>query len=78
MGEFFVIEPSLWGGGGFPRLEIGNKDRLRIPGTYMVERPNGDPNQYPERPHLVHVARKRGDCPEISRSLRANGSSPRL
>ncbi len=27
---------------------------MRLPGTYIIEPPNGDPNQYPERPHLVH------------------------
>jgi Protein of unknown function (DUF1629) len=53
-GEIFLIDPAFWGDGGFPRVEIVNWDRLCIPGTYMFEEPNGDPNQYPERPHLVH------------------------
>ena len=53
-GKFFVINPSWWGGGGFPRVRIVNEDRLRTKGTYMFEPPNGDPNQYPEKPHLVH------------------------
>jgi Protein of unknown function (DUF1629) len=53
-GDIFVIYPSFWGGGGFPRVEIVNDKQLRIPGTYRFEQPNGDPDQYPERPHLVH------------------------
>jgi hypothetical protein len=54
-GKFFIIEPSFWGGGGIPGLEIANKVNLRLPGTYMIEPPNGDPDQYSERPQLVHV-----------------------
>lgn len=54
-GRFFILEPSFWGGGGIPGLEIANKGNLRLPGTYMIEPPNGDPNQYSERPQLVHV-----------------------
>jgi hypothetical protein len=52
--KFFIIEPSFWGG-GIPGLEIANKSNLRLPGTYMIEPPNGDPNQYAERPQLVHA-----------------------
>lgn len=59
-GKFFVIEPSYWGGGRAPGLEIANEDRLRLPGTYIIEPPNGDPGLYPERPHLVHVPKKGG------------------
>jgi Protein of unknown function (DUF1629) len=59
-GKFFVIEPSFWGGGKIPGLEIANEDRLQLPGTYIIESPNGDPNQYPERPHLVHVPKEGG------------------
>jgi hypothetical protein len=54
-GNFFVIEPSFWGGGKIPGLEVANEDRLRLPGTYIIEAPNGDPGQYSERPHLIHV-----------------------
>jgi hypothetical protein len=54
-GQFFVIEPSFWGGGKIPGLEIANEDRLAIPGAHTVEPPNGDPEQYPERPHLIHM-----------------------
>ena len=59
-GNFFVIEPSFWGGGKFPGLEIANEDKLRLPGTYIIESPNGDPGQYPERPRLVHVPKLGG------------------
>jgi Protein of unknown function (DUF1629) len=59
-GKFFVITPSFWGGGKFPGLEIANEDRLRLPGTYIIEPPNGDPRQYPERPHLVHLPKLGG------------------
>ncbi len=54
-GKFFIIEPSFWGGGKIPGLEIANKGNLRLPGTYTIEPPNGDPNQYSERPQLVQV-----------------------
>lgn len=59
-GEFFVIAASFWGGGKIPGLEIANEDKLRLPGTYIIESPNGDPDQYPERPHLVHVPKLGG------------------
>ncbi|MEQ1512808.1 MAG: DUF1629 domain-containing protein [Lysobacteraceae bacterium] len=59
-GKFFVIEPSFWGGGKIPGVEVVNEDRLRLPGTYIIESPNGDPGQYPERPHLVHVPKMGG------------------
>jgi hypothetical protein len=54
-GRFFIIEPSFWGGGRIPGIEIANKTRLRTPGTYIIEQPNGDQGQYPERPQLLHV-----------------------
>jgi hypothetical protein len=54
-GRYFLIGPSFWPAGGFPKIEIANEDRLRPPGWYSMEAPNGDPGQYPERPHLVHV-----------------------
>lgn len=59
-GAFFVIQPSFLGGGRIPGLEIANEDRLRLPGTYIIEHPNGDAGQYPERPHLVHVPKLGG------------------
>lgn len=59
-GAFFVIQPSFWGGGRIPGLEIANETALRLPGTYIIEPPNGDPRQYPERPHLVHVPKLGG------------------
>lgn len=54
-GKYFVIEPSFWGGGKFPGLEIANEDRLALPGAHTVEPPSGDADQYSERPHLIHV-----------------------
>ena len=54
-GKFYIIEPSFWGGGKMPGLEIANEEKLMLPGSFIVEPPNGDPNQYPERPHLVHL-----------------------
>lgn len=54
-GKYFVIEPSYWGGGKFPGLEIANENRLALPGAHTVEPSSGDPDQYPERPHLIHV-----------------------
>ncbi|WOB51230.1 DUF1629 domain-containing protein [Xanthomonas hydrangeae] len=54
-GEFFVLEPSLWGNGKVPGIEIANEKKLRLPGSFIVEPPNGDPGQYPEKPHLIHV-----------------------
>jgi Protein of unknown function (DUF1629) len=59
-GKFFVIEPSFWGGGRTPGLEIANEDRLRLPRTCIIESPNGDPGLYPERPHLLHVPKLGG------------------
>ena len=59
-GLFFIIEPSLRGGGSIPGLEIANEDRLALPGAHTVEPPNGDPNQYPARPHLVHMPEQGG------------------
>ena len=54
-GKFFIIQPSFWGGGKFSGLEIANEDRLALPGSHTVEPPNGDLDQYPERPHLIHA-----------------------
>ncbi|MBB4128683.1 hypothetical protein GGR77_004014 [Xanthomonas translucens] len=54
-GKFFVLEPSFWGSGKQPGIEIANKKQLRLPGTFMIEPPNGDPDQYPEKPHLVQA-----------------------
>lgn len=59
-GAFFVIAASFRGEYRIPGLEIANEDALRLPGTYIIESPNGDPNQYPERPRLVHVPKLGG------------------
>ncbi len=58
--KFFVITPSFWSDGKIPGLEIANKNKLRLPGAFRIEPPNGDPHQYPERPHLVHVPKLGG------------------
>lgn len=52
-GKFYDIGPDLRGGGKGHGLEIANADRLAPPGTGIIDIPNGDPNQYPERPQLV-------------------------
>ena len=54
-GAFFILEPSFWGEGKVPGIEIANEDALALPGAHTVAPPDGDPAQYPERPHLVHV-----------------------
>ncbi|MGH8037709.1 MAG: imm11 family protein [Stenotrophomonas sp.] len=59
-GEFFVITSSFWGNGQFPGLEIANEEALVSPGMQGVAPPTGEPDQYPERPHLVHVPEKGG------------------
>ena len=59
-GKYFIIEPSFWGGGKIPGLKIANEDRLVLPGAHTMEPPNGHPDQYPERPHLVHVPKLGG------------------
>lgn len=59
-GEFFLIDASAPGNGQVPGIEIANEDKLIHPGMNVVSRPNGNPDQYPERPHLVHVPEKGG------------------
>jgi hypothetical protein len=54
-GQFFTIGPDLRGGGEGHGLEIINEKNLILPGEFMMNGPNGDPNQYPERPHLVYM-----------------------
>jgi Protein of unknown function (DUF1629) len=53
-GRHFLIEPSFWPAGGFPKIDFANEDRLRKGGAHTIEPPNGDADQYPKRPHLVH------------------------
>ena len=57
-GRFFLVDPSLRGNGQVSGLEFANEDALIHPGMNIVERPTGEPDQYPERPHLVHVPEK--------------------
>lgn len=59
-GEFFLIDASFLGNGGVPGIEIANEEKLIHPGINVVSRPDGMPNQYPERPRLVHVPEKGG------------------
>ena len=59
-GKFFLIDASFLGNGRVPGIEIANEDKLIDPGMYVVLPPNGVPDQYPERPHLVHVPEKGG------------------
>lgn len=59
-GEFFVLKPGFWANGQFPGLEISNEEKLITPGMYVVAPPTGDPEQYAERPHLVHLPEKGG------------------
>ncbi|CAD0303449.1 hypothetical protein CFBP7900_02140 [Xanthomonas hortorum pv. carotae] len=54
-GKFFILEPSFRSDGKIPGLKIENKQRLRLAGSFIIEPPNGDPNQYPEPAHLIHV-----------------------
>ncbi|MGN6151766.1 MAG: imm11 family protein [Lysobacteraceae bacterium] len=61
-GKFFVIEPSLWGGGRGPGIEVANEEALWPPGMNTMDPPNGDAGQYPQKPHLVHVP-ELGDMP---------------
>lgn len=56
-GKFFVIHPGFReeGDSPGPGIEIANKKKLRLPGTFKIEPPDGNPDQYPEKPHLIHV-----------------------
>ena len=59
-GKFFLIDASFLGNGRVPGIEIANEQTLIDSGMNVVSRPNGMPDQYPERPHLVHVPEKGG------------------
>ncbi|MBX8827195.1 DUF1629 domain-containing protein [Ochrobactrum sp. SFR4] len=59
-GEFFLVDASFLGNSRVPGIEIANEDKLIHPGMNVVARPDGMPDQYPERPHLVHVPEKGG------------------
>ncbi len=61
-GEFFLVDASVLGHSKVPGIEIANEEKLIHPGMNVVSRPNGMPDQYPERPHLVHVPEK-GELP---------------
>lgn len=53
-GKFYDIGPDLRGGGKGHGLEIANYDQLWAPGWSVMLPPNGDPDQYPEKPQLIH------------------------
>ncbi|CAB3644899.1 hypothetical protein LMG26840_02364 [Achromobacter dolens] len=57
-GKFFLIDAGLLGDGRVPGMEIANEERLIHPGMNVISRPDGMPDQYPARPHLVHVPQK--------------------
>ena len=57
-GEFFLIDSSFREDHQVPGIEIANEDKLIKPGMYVISRPNGDPDQYSERPHLAHLPEK--------------------
>lgn len=59
-GEFYFLEPSRWNDGIGHGLKFANETVLCRPGMRTVDRPSGDPAQYPERPHLVHVPAEGG------------------
>ncbi len=59
-GEFFLVDAGFLGNDRVPGIEIANEEKLVQPGMNVVSRPNGMPNQYPERPHLIHVPEKGG------------------
>lgn len=61
-GEFFLVDASYLGSGRVSGIEIANEEKLTHPGMNVVSRPNGMPDQYPERPHLLHVPEK-GEMP---------------
>lgn len=67
-GQYYVLSPSFRGGGRFHGLEIANEERLLEPARYTMNPPNGDPGQYPQRPHLVHRP-KEGRMPRDFESL---------
>lgn len=59
-GKFFLIDVSFLGNGRVPGIEITNEEKLIHPGMNVISHPNGMPDQYPERPHLLHVPDKGG------------------
>ncbi|UDG73549.1 DUF1629 domain-containing protein [Achromobacter sp. 77] len=59
-GKYFVLSASHWSDGIGPGLVIANEEKLIRPGMYTMEPPDGDPSQYCERPHIVHVPEEGG------------------
>ncbi|RMH88988.1 DUF1629 domain-containing protein [Lysobacter pythonis] len=54
IGKFYIIQNDIRGGKGHG-LEFANEKALRVPGTFRIPSPNGDPKQYSEKPKLIHV-----------------------
>ena len=59
-GEFYFLQPSRWADGVGHGLQFANEAALCRPGMHTVDPPNGDPAQYSERPHLIHVPAEGG------------------
>ncbi|WP_336618968.1 DUF1629 domain-containing protein [Stenotrophomonas sp. PS02289] len=59
-GEFYFLQPSRWADGVGHGLQFANEAALCRPGMNTVDPPNGDPAQYSERPHLIHVPAEGG------------------
>lgn len=53
-GQYFVLRASHWDDGTGPGLAITNEENLLVAGRNTMEPPDGNANQYPERPQLVH------------------------
>lgn len=64
-GRFYVIDAGFRDDGGAPGVELANEKVLRLPGTYRMPPPNGDPGQYPEAPRLVQVPARGGPPRDI-------------
>ena len=59
-GEFYFLQPSRWSDGIGHGLQFANEAALCRPGMHTVDPPDGDPTQYSERPHLIHVPAEGG------------------
>ena len=59
-GEFYFLDAARWDDGIGHGLRFANEAALCRPGMNTVDPPNGDPAQYPERPHLVHLPHEGG------------------
>ncbi|MBD8572858.1 DUF1629 domain-containing protein [Pseudomonas syringae] len=53
-GTYFVLRASHWSDGLGHGLAIANEENLLVAGSNTMDPPDGDANQYRERPRLVH------------------------